>query len=82
MGENKTPGRGGGATGDGDQSTLRIAGHRVLDLDDVGTPVGQHRARGRHERELRDLEDAHTSHRLLHLPATQSSISAGWTSST
>jgi hypothetical protein len=32
-----------------------VAHHRVLDVDDVGAPVGEHRTRGRGEGELRDL---------------------------
>jgi hypothetical protein len=60
---------GGGSTRDRDQSPLRVACDRVLDLDHVGAPVGEDRARRRHEGELRDFEHAHTGHRLLHLPA-------------
>lgn len=58
---------GSGPSLNADQSALRISGHRVLDLDDVGTPVSEHRTCGGHESELGDFEDAHTGHRLLHL---------------
>ena len=47
------------------QAALRVAGERVLDLDDVGAPVGQHRARRRRERELRDLDHLHALHGLV-----------------
>ena len=40
------------------QAALRVTGHRVLDLDHVGAPVGQHRARRRDEPVHRDLENA------------------------
>ena len=62
--------RRGGATRHGDESPLRVPRHRVLDLDDVGAPVGQHRSRRRHERELRDLQHSHTGHRFTHLPTS------------
>ncbi len=39
------------------QTTLGIAGHRVLHLDDVGPPVGQDGAGGRREGELGHFED-------------------------
>jgi hypothetical protein len=38
----------------------------VLDLDDVGTPVGEDCPRGRRERELCHFEDAHALHNLRH----------------
>src|SRR5437763_16970608 len=43
-----------------DQPTLRITGYRVLDLDDIGAPVRQHRARRRHERPRGGLDDGDT----------------------
>ena len=42
----------------GDETAVRVAGHRVLDLDDLGAPLGQHRARDGHEHVGGDLEDA------------------------
>jgi hypothetical protein len=39
------------------QPALRIAGDGVFDLDDVGAPLREHRARGRDEAVHRDLED-------------------------
>ena len=45
------------------QAPLRIAHHRVLYLDDIGTPVSQHRTRRRRVRELRDLEHTNAPHR-------------------
>ena len=44
-------------------AALRVAGHRVLDLDHVGAPVGEHRARRGREGELRHLQDADAFHR-------------------
>ncbi len=41
----------------------RVARDRVLDLDHVRAPVGEHRAGRRNERPLRDFQDAHTFHR-------------------
>ena len=43
------------------EAAVPVAVHRVLDLDDVGTPVGQQRAGDRHEHELRDLDDPHAA---------------------
>jgi hypothetical protein len=54
---------GAGPPGDqphGDEAALRVASHGVLDLDHVGTPVGQHRARGWDEGPGRYLEYAET----------------------
>ena len=47
-----------------DEAALGVAAHRVLDLDDVGTPVGEDRPRRGHERELGHLEDANALHHL------------------
>jgi hypothetical protein len=47
-------------------SALAVAALGVLDLDHVRPPVGQHRARGRHEPELRDLEHADPLHGQMH----------------
>ena len=44
-------------------AALRVAGRGVLDLHDVGTPVGQDRTGRGREGELRHLEDPHTFHR-------------------
>ncbi len=49
-----------------DEATLSIAARRMLDLDDVGTPVGEDRAGGGDERELRNLEDPKALHYLDH----------------
>jgi len=38
----------------------------VLDLDHLGSPVREDRARRGHEGELGHLEDAHAPHRLQH----------------
>ena len=46
-------------------AALRVAGDGVLDLDHVGTPVGQHRTGRGREGELRHLEDAHAFHRSI-----------------
>ena len=50
-------------------AALRIAAHRVLDLDDVGTPVGEHCAGRGDEGELRHLEHPHALHNLGHSPS-------------
>jgi hypothetical protein len=42
----------------GDEPALRVAGHRMLDLDDVRAPVGEHGTAGRHEPPLGDLDHA------------------------
>ena len=47
-----------------EEAALRVAAHRMLDLDDVRAPVGEDRAGRRHERELRNLEDANALHHL------------------
>ena len=46
-----------------DQTALRVAVLGVFDLDDVGTPVGQHRARRRYERPRRRLDHRDASQR-------------------
>jgi hypothetical protein len=48
------------------KAALGTAGARVLDLQNIGTPVGQHSSRGGNERPVRDLEYAHASHRSAH----------------
>ena len=67
----------------GDEAALRIARHRVLDLDHVGAPVGEHAARRRHEPPLRDLENTHAFERFHHDQAPQRFQwvidAAGWT---
>ena len=50
-----------------EKAALRIAAHRMLDLDDVRAPVGEDRAGGGHERELRHLEDPNPFHHLRHI---------------
>ena len=49
------------------QAAHRIAPFDVLDLDDVGAPVGEQCRRRRHERVLRDLEDANALHHCRHV---------------
>ena len=44
-------------------AALRVAGGGVLDLHDVGTPVGQDRTGRGREGELRHLQDPHPFHR-------------------
>jgi hypothetical protein len=59
--------RAGGCAASADlDSALRIAVHRVFDLDDVGAPIGQHGTGRRNEGELRDLHHLHTAHRMQH----------------
>ena len=43
-----------------------VAALDVLDLDDLGAPVGEQRRRGRHEGVLGDLEDPDAPHDLGH----------------
>src|SRR6516162_7980873 len=49
-----------------ERPTLRLPRLGVFDLDHLGSPVRQDRARRGHERELGYFEDAHTRHRLQH----------------
>ena len=49
------------------QTALRVAGLRVLDLDDVGAPLREDRARDRHERPRRDLDDPDPGQHFLHV---------------
>ena len=44
----------------GDQPPLGVAADRMLDLDHVGSPVGEHRSGRRHEGPGRDLEYVET----------------------
>ncbi len=39
----------------------------MLDLDDIGAPVGEDRARSRNESELRHFENPNTFHDLRHI---------------
>ena len=48
------------------QTTLRVPGNGVLDLDHVGAPVGQDRAGGGREGELGDLDHLDALHGLVH----------------
>ena len=50
----------------GRETAHRVAALDVLDLDHLGTPVGEKRRRGGHERVLRHLEDAHAFHDCSH----------------
>ena len=45
-----------------EETALGIAAHRMLDLDHVGPPVGEDRAGGGSEGELRDFQNAHALH--------------------
>ena len=57
------------------QTALRVAALRVLDLDDVGAPLGEHRARDRHERPRRHLDDANSGQDVLHgIPPTRTVV--------
>ena len=47
-----------------DEAALRVAANGMFDLDDVRAPVGEYRPGRRHERELRNLEDANALHHL------------------
>jgi hypothetical protein len=50
-----------------DEAALGVAAaQRVLDVDDVGSPVGQDRSGRGHERELGDFEDSDSLHPLRH----------------
>ena len=55
-----------------DEAALGVATHRVLDLDDVGAPVGEDGSRRGNEGELRNLEDPHALHHLDHDPPSWS----------
>ena len=55
----------GRAAGADVQAALGVAGDGVLDLDDVGAPVGEHRAGRGREGELRHLDDLHALHGLM-----------------
>ena len=46
---------------------LGVAGHRVLDLDDVGPPVDEHRPAGGDEHPAGDLDDADAVERSGHV---------------
>ncbi len=45
---------------------LRVTGLRVLDLDDVGAPVRQHRTGRRHERPRGEFDDADSGEDVAH----------------
>ena len=49
-----------------EEAALGVAAHRMLDFEDVRSPVGEDRARRRHERELRNLQDPKALHHLDH----------------
>ena len=49
-----------------EEPALGIAAHRMLDLDDVGTPVSKNAASRRHESELRHFQNAYAFHHLCH----------------
>ena len=59
-------------------AALSVAAHGMLDLDDVGAPIGQHRASRRYKSELCDLKNPHALHYLGHvsLPAPSSDARA------
>src|ERR1700738_4777550 len=50
----------------GDQAALRVAAHRMLDLDHVRAPLGQDRAGHGHVRPGRHLEHADSAHDRAH----------------
>jgi hypothetical protein len=50
-----------------DKASVRIAGLRVLDFDDLGTPFMEYRASYGHEDMGRDLKDSHAVKRLRHV---------------
>ena len=52
----------GGHDAAGGEPAHGVAALGVLDLDDLGAPVGQDGGCGRHEGVLGDLEDANTLH--------------------
>ena len=52
--------------GDRKHAALRIAAHGMLDLDDVGAPVGQHGTGSRDEDELCHFQHSYALHHLLH----------------
>ncbi|RYY34369.1 hypothetical protein EON62_03365, partial [archaeon] len=52
--------------GDVDHPALRVAAHRMLDLDDVGAPVRKDGAGCWHEGELGDFEHPHPTHDQCH----------------
>ena len=47
-----------------DETALGVTANRMLDLDDVSTPVRQDCPCGGHERELGNLEDTDALHHL------------------
>src|SRR5262249_14809011 len=49
----------------GGEAALRVAVHRVLDLDHLGAPVAEHRTGRGHEPPLRHLEHLDSSERTL-----------------
>src|SRR5580704_13921001 len=49
-----------------DEAALRVAGFGVLDLDDVGAPVGQHRPGRRYERPRGEFDHADTTEDVGH----------------
>ena len=56
----------GAFVGLGSHPSLSVTRYRVLDLDDVGAPVGQHGPSGRSEGELGYLHHLDALHRLIH----------------
>ncbi len=60
-----------------DEAALGVAAHWVLDLDDVGAPVGEYRAGRGHEGELRYLEDANALHHLDQVDPLLTTMSSG-----
>ena len=49
-----------------DQATLRVTGLGVLDLDDVGAPVGEHGTGRGNERPRRQFDDADPAENVGH----------------
>ena len=49
-----------------DQAALRVTGLGMFDLDDIGAPVGKHRAGGRNERPGSEFDDANPTQNVTH----------------
>ncbi len=62
------------------QTPLRVARHRVLDLDDVGAPLREHRTRRGNETVHRDLDDADAVEWLHDVTTFENALSC-WNSS-
>ena len=54
-----------------DETALRVASLGVLDLQDIGTPIGQHAAGRRHERPGCELDHAYAFENRIHVRLPQ-----------